>query len=229
MESRKVRARFCASMVSFVLLLPASALAAPSVTADRRVAAEAAFAEVTRERPHTRAVWRVGQPGPTVVTGLSLRVSGVTAEQQAKTFVAEHEDLVGVSAADLTVVDVRRSRHVVSVQLKQRHGAHDVVGREVVVSLDGAGKVLAFTSSAAPLTEVVDARIDEREALVVARKALDNLVVTEKATQVVVASGERGAPALAFLASRPENLRAFRVLVDLNEGAVVGVEELTKR
>jgi Zn-dependent metalloprotease len=230
MQNRRGAARLRASMVTFALFLPVAAAAAPATpTAAARFAAEQAVERLTQDSPHARSVWRSGQPGPSVLTGLELRVSGVTAEERARNFLADFPDLVGVAPARFAVTDVRQSAHAVSVKLTQRHGAHDVVGREVVVSMDREGKILAFTSSAAPVTELLDARITEQQALAVARDSLNGLVVTDKATPVVVAAGARGVPALSFLASRPEQLRAFRVLVDLHDGAVVGVDEITQR
>lgn len=230
MEVRRGEARLRAPMVSFVLLLPLAASAAPATSAAQaRDAAEQAVARVTADAPHARSVWRAGQPGPSVVTGLDLRVSGVTAEQRARAFLSDYPEIVGVSPDAFTVTEVRNSRHAISVKLTQRVGTRDIVGREVVVTMDASGKILAFTSSAAPVTELLDARLTERQALEVARRSLEGLVVTEKAEPVVVAAGDRGAPALSFLASRPEQLRAFRVLVDLHQGAVVGVDEITQR
>jgi hypothetical protein len=223
-----LRARVRAPMVTLLLLLPTAAASAAD-EASPRLEAERALAEVMAKSPHGRAVFRVGQPGPSAVTGLSLEVAGEAPSARAQRFVAEHEALVGVPAAALVVEGVRESRHGSSVTMRQRHGGLDVVGREVVVSFDGQGRVIALTSSAAPLTTLVKARIGEQEALAIAQQTLEGARVHDKATPVVVARGAIGAPALNFVASRPAELRAVRVTVDLHEAAVVSVHELTRQ
>jgi Zn-dependent metalloprotease len=237
MPSFKVRARTRASTGSFALssalaaalLLPGLALAAPSAVATSRVTAELAFDEVAQNSPHVRAVWRSGQPGPTTVTGLQLRVPGVTPAERAVAFVTDYAELIGVSAGSLSVAEVRASNYGTAVKLEQQHSGRSVLGREVVVSMDHNGKVLAFTSSAVAVDAVQSARVSERGALELAQRAVPGLIVTEKATPVIVAGPEGAREALTFLAAKPDELRAFRVVVDLASAAVVGVHELTQR
>jgi Zn-dependent metalloprotease len=216
-------------MVSLALLSTTAAFAGPNVTSAARATAESALLALQADGLHARAVWRRGQTGPSAVLGLDLEVPGMTPAERARSFLALHADLVGVPAESLAVDDVRQTRNAVSVRLTQRHDNTPVFGREVVVSMDKSGKVIAFTSSATRTGALKEARIDEVRARSIAQEALEGLVVTDHAMPFVISEGGESVPALGFLASQPKQLRAYRVLVDLHAGTVIGVRELTQR
>ena len=229
MARTDVRTRLRASLVSFVLLLPGATFASPPAVDAVRASARAAFEQVAETTPHARAVWRAGQFAPATVTGLAVRVAGRTPQQRALSFVHEHEELVGTRAEHLALKDVRPSLRGVAVRFEQRHGERRVHGREVVITMDQAGVVVGFTSTALPITALGEARVSEARAQQIAQRALPGLVVGDKPTPVIVASAERAVPALSFFAGKPDELRAFRVVVDLNEGGVTSVVEITQR
>lgn len=212
--------------MALILSLPTAAHAADG---DARVVAEATFAALHASAKSARAQWRPGQPGPTVVTGLRTLTEGSTPAARAEDFLRRHAALVGVAVEDFSVEEVTPSRYGTSIRLQQRFAKLPVQGRELVITLDPEGYVTALTSSAAPVAQLLDARIDEARAHELARKALPGLVVTAEQTAVVLPSTAGGSPARSFLASRPEELRAFRVFVDLHQGTVAGVQEITKR
>ncbi|MFZ9885976.1 MAG: hypothetical protein ACO3JL_00635 [Myxococcota bacterium] len=212
--------------MALILTLPTAAHATDR--AERR-SAEAAFDALSASAKDARAHWRPGQPGPTVVTGMRVPTEGTNPAARAEHFLRRHEALLGVPSADFSVEEVTPSRYGTSVRLAQRFDKLQVHGREVVVTLDTAGDVISLTSSAAPVALLLPARLDEAGAYGMARKALPGLVVSKESTSVVLPRPDGAAPALSFLASRPEDLRAFRVLVDLNLGTVVGVQEITQR
>jgi Zn-dependent metalloprotease len=222
-------ARILTVAATTALLLPAAAVAEDAAPTDRGSLAQLAFDDASRAAPHARAVWRAGQAGPTTVTGLQLRVAGTTPSERAMSFAQTHADLIGISASELVAKEVRSSRNTLSVRLEQHHDGRTVFGREVVVSMDREGRVIGFTSSALAIDQLSRAQVDEARALEIAERAVPGLWVTDKATPVVLASATGAAPAVTFLAAKPGELRAFRVVVDLERGAVAGIHELTQR
>lgn len=226
MSRNKVRRLGSAFWMALILSLPTAARAADSAA---RASAETTFHALHSSAKSARAQWRPGQPGPTVVTGLRTATEGSTPAARAADFLRRHEALIGVAVEDFSLEEVTPSRYGASVRLQQRFEKLPVQGREVIVTLDPDGYVTSMTSSAAPVTQLLEARIDEARAYELARKALPGLVVTPEQTAVVLPALEGGAPGRSFLASRPEELRAFRVFVNLHQGTVAGVQEITKR
>ena len=121
--------------------------------------ARAHFDQLKARHAKADVLWRAGQAGAHIVTGLNLKTAGTTAETAARAFVATHFNLLGVRNTHLRYLETSRSKHRIVARFVQTFGGRDVLDRIVAVRLEQDLTVLGFVSDAMPITAVAKAMV----------------------------------------------------------------------
>lgn len=215
---------------SFLLLL---GLAAPATATPRpdRTLVNARFGE-RAEPTFSRDGHRL-----TALTRLSVRTTGDSPRARAAHFVKTHGELWSLGANDsVEPVDVKalprlrregseatRAETLPSqvVRLRQTHSGLAVEGREVVVTLDGADRVIAVRSDLGPLIVPVPAReLSAEEALAATYKTFA-ISAHGKAEKVIIANGSAGRIAWRVPVSVMPMSGFATVWIDAEDGRVL--------
>lgn len=199
-------------------------LSAPQPTRAQAVpAARGSLHAVMQENPRAHAQWRLGQPAPSLITGLRIPTAGVTPEHRAQNFVATHAGLIGVPAAELSAQAVQSSAGRVSVRFQQVYRGLPVYQRSLVVTMDTDGNVITLNNSTLPITQLGAPRLSLERALTLAhaqtKRASGNLT-TSAPERVIIAQPGHAAEAALVRVAHPGTLQSASLLVDLSTGAI---------
>ncbi|MBI5608949.1 MAG: hypothetical protein HY902_08705 [Deltaproteobacteria bacterium] len=208
---------------------PANALS-PQALAPLAQAAQRQAAELQRRYPAAELSWSEAMLGPVAITGLQIDVAGDNVERKALEFAKLHAALWGIRGDDLRLWHTTRSRDRNSVRLNltvpSNAGELIVLDRVLVVTFDGAGRLITVTSDLVPLGAAQVGPISQAEARQIATKA----VFAGRESQVTSAGSARLAAvaslqttqvvwAVDVVASRA--IERYAVLVDSQTGAVL--------
>jgi hypothetical protein len=176
----------------------------------------------------TRRYTRPGAPHATLVAGRLTAPSARPPREIASAYLATRpEPIAGVDPADLVLSrELALPRAGALVRFEQHAAGLPVVGGDVRVRVDAAGRVRWIASSARPLPAGFDAtpRVAPSAALAAARTA-GATAGDARSTLVIFRNGERAAPALAWQIELAGDARALvpatRVFVDARTGRVL--------
>ncbi len=170
--------------------------------AQLRAAAEATVRQLKLRTPRARAVWRLGQSGPQLLSGVAFQTRGANAEARARHFLRAHPTLLGgVDARDLRLDHVSRSHDRQVVRFAQSASGLPVLDRFVAVTLDRRGVAIHFSSDARALGPVTRGPVSASQAARAATLAMQGRSrhgvpkgsaatwVAQATTKVVVVSG----------------------------------------
>jgi hypothetical protein len=192
-----------------------------------RATSEAALHTLLATSPAAHAVWRLGQVGPAVTTGLREDTEGGGALARALSFVQKREALVGISANALRSTTTRTLSGRVVVDLQQTFAGKDVLGHTLAVTLDDAGHVLGFSNDTNPVGEVAPARVSIEVARATALAAA-HAGGGSAGRAVVVADAGGAFEAAVFLVAPPGTLSAIEVVVNLHDGSVSSIHHAVR-
>jgi hypothetical protein len=174
-----------------------------------------------------RALWRPGQVGPSLLTGLQVTTSGANATERAIDFVRQQESLLGVPASDLVPGAVRALRSRDIVEFQQVHGGKKVWHHSLAVTVDHGGNVIAVSNDASAVDNVKAAVVSPDAAQKTAIAAAGN--VGGAGGEVVVVAGVGGAfEAAVFVAATGHGLDSVEVVVNLVDGTVASITPLVR-
>lgn len=175
-----------------------------------------------------RALWRPGQLGPSVLTGLAVSTSGATPTAHAVDFVQQQQGLLGVLASDLVPGTVRALKTRDVVEFQQMHAGKKVWHHSLAVTVDHGGNVIAVSNDASAVADVKAAVVSVEAAQKTAIAAAGN--VGGSGGEVVVVSGVSGAfEAAVFVAATGHGLDSVEVVVNLVDGTVASITPLVRR
>ena len=122
----------------------------PPELINRRALAEADLSRLKAETGGPlRVVWPNLRSTPARVSGLRWTAGHASAEETAGAFIAEFPGLTGVTPDELRLSDTERTKHRTVLHFRQTWGEVLVLGGEVILSLDAAGRVISMASSSA--------------------------------------------------------------------------------
>ena len=195
---------------------------APAVHGVTRATSEDALRQLTSVSPAVHALWRPGQVGPSVLSGLRQETVGVTPSARALDFVARHSTLLGVPVTALRVSAVRPARQRTVVVLQQVQSLAtavvDVWQHTMALTLDQTGRVIAVSNDAGLVGAVAPATISLKDAQKVAVGAGE--AGGTGGTRVVVVGGAGAFEAAVFLVAKLGTLEAVAIVVNLHDGTV---------
>jgi hypothetical protein len=209
--------------------VPAWALPAQELNTLQQVAKRQAV-ELQRRYPTAELSWSEQMLGPNVITGLQLDVPGDTVERKALQFIKQNEGLWGIHGDNLRLWHTTRSRDRSSVRLNlsvpTSAGELLVLDRVVVVTFDGAGRLITVTSDLVPLGAVQVGSVGEEQARQLAAHAVfggreNQSASTGSARLAVVASLQATQVVWAVDVVASRVTERFAVLVDGQTGAIV--------
>lgn len=200
----------------------------PGLHAAARATSAAAWQSLLTTSPKAHALWRLGQAGPSVVTGLHESTQGDSPTARALSFVEKREALFGVSAAALRTVGTRTANRRVVVDLQQTLAGRDVYGHDLAVTLDDAGFVLAVSNGLTVLGDVAVAAVGIDAARATALAAI-GAVGGSAGRRVFVANAHVAFEAALFLMAPPGTLAAVEVVVNLHDGTVSSMRSAVRQ
>jgi len=196
-----------------------------------RGASEGALALVQATSPKVHALWRPGQPGPSVISGLQEATVGDTPTARALDFVASHQALFGVAPTALRVSAVRPLRErtvVVLQQLQTIDGvAVDVWHRTMAITIDQRGRVIAVSNDTSPAGSVARATIGLDAAHALALQPGEG--GSKDGTRVVVVGGAGAFEAAVFQVAKLGTFDAVEVVINLHDGTVSSRQSAVRR
>lgn len=198
------------------------------VATGARARSQAALQVVLATSPAAHALWRPGQAGPSVLTGLQEPTRGSDVAARARSFVAQQQDLIGVPSDALQVVDARTMHGRTVVELQQTWRGREVLGRKLVLTLDDAGRVLQWSNDTQAIEEVARARVALAQAKTTALAAA-RAAGGSDGREVIVADARGAFEAALFFVSRPATLEAFEVVVNLSDGSVASTRNAVRQ
>lgn len=189
-----------------------------------RATSEAALARLASSSPQLHALWRPGQVGPALVTGLREPTPTGSVEARARAFLDAHAAVIGARSVTLGTATVRSAAGRTVVSLPQLHGALEVWGRQVSVTLDETGAVLTLTNDLADVGVVAPPTVSLEAARLTAARAVGAPRASDGRRVLVV--GPAGSFEAGLFFAAPEGtLEAREVLVNLSDGAVASVRQ----
>lgn len=219
--------RLLASMV-------AVAICATSVYAgarDSRATAKRAFKQLQARYGTADALWRDGQAGPHIVTGLTVKPHGDSLRENARAFLRQNAALVGVAATSLRHIETSKSKHRVVARYQQTWAGRDVLDRIVAVRMEQDGTVLGLVSDAMPVRSVPKATVPASNARHIAATAVNAPVhiARQLHAKAMILAHPSGAWPVWQVHVAAVPLRAhYRVVVDATNGKVVSIHNLVQ-
>ncbi len=196
-----------------------------------RATCENAVRQLASTSPKAHALWRPGQIGPSVISGLKERTVGETPSAQALDFVAHHGDVVGVDVSAMRVSAVRPLRERTVVMLQQVHTiggvAVDVWHHTMAVTVDQLGRVIAVSNDTSAIGDVALATISIEQAHAVAVGPGE--AGAKDGTRTIVVGGAGAFEAAVFQVAKVGTFDAVEVVINLHDGTVSSRQSAVRR
>ncbi len=216
--------------LSLALFMMASTVSAQDLSG--RKIAQDSFDILSKKQHSAVAQWMLGQPGPSLITGLSLSVSGATIEDKAIAFSKAHGKLLGIEAADLKILSTQKAAGRVAVLMQQYHGDLEVFERQLTLVFDTAGKLLTVNNSTLPIGVVTPSRISPAQATRIGQALFGakekSPSASGKAQRVLLAQSSFAVEAMLTTVFRKNALDIVNVVVALSDGSIRGVHPVSK-
>lgn len=193
---------------------------ATSKGAGFRRAAEVEVSRLKQRYPRLQVVFRDGQPGPQLVTGLRFVPQGRDARERSAAFMRAYPGLLGgVSRAQLRFVRESRSRARHVALWEHWVDGAPVLGKVLAVTMTEEGVVLRLSHDLVPIAGVPPRRSSAQAATKAAMRSLPGARVSGGVLAGVWVHGGRARPVWrVFLATRQG---PFEVDVDAHKGTVL--------
>ena len=173
------------------------------------------------DHPNARIVMDQRTEVPRIISGISVPTRGDTPRAQAEDFLARFGDITG--AAAFRYSGESKSRNGVTVRFEQLHQGDPVLDRNLVIQVDGDGRVRSVVSDLSPIQSSTPGNMVFEAAR---RLALETVGVSNLETRTSrgwSVLGMHGTPIIEVEFSRLPLADHLVVRIDAHEGQVLSI------